>query len=278
MRYFTVRRKPIVLALHDLQCAVCRSLIRGDDSDVEVHVLSDGIAAANRLNIYRNTFYGTLTAALSLSYPAVHRLVGAEFFEAAAHAFIEARPPRGAYLDEYGGDFPDFLACFPAATSLPYLSDVAQLEWAVAGALHAADATPLELMKLRAVDEGEHPRVCFVPHPSVSLIRAGYPVDTIRRAVLNEDDVGLHAVDLDDAPVWLLIERRPRGINVTRLSEAAWRFTSALCDAQPLGEAIDLAPGIDISILLAEHFARGRFIAFGVTDSDTVSQSMASLR
>jgi len=154
------------------------------------------------------------------------------------------------------------------------LSDVARLEWAVTLALHAADATPLELMKLRdAVDEDEQERVCFVPHPSVSLIRADYPADAIWRAVLDEDDAALHAVDLADAPVWLLIERAPTGINVTRLSEAAWGFTSALCDGQPLGEAIDLAPGIDLSTLLAEHLAAGRFIAFSITGSNTVSQS-----
>jgi len=222
MRYFTLRTKPIVLALHDLQRAVCRSLIEGDDDDVEAHVLSDGVAVANRLNIYRNTFFGTLTNAFRLSYPGIHRLVGAEFFEAVSRAFINAQPPRGAYLDEYGSGFAEFLACFPAAMSVPYLSDVARLEWAVNRALHAADATPLELMNLRAVDEGEHRRVRFVPHPSVSLIRADYPADTIWRAVLDGDDAALHAVDLDDEQVWLLIERSSTGINVMRLSEAAW--------------------------------------------------------
>ena len=273
-----VRRKPIVLALHDLQRAICRSLVEGDEGDVAAYVLSDGIAVANRLNIYRNTFFGTLTNALRLSYPAIHRLVGAEFFEAVAHAFIGARPPRGAYLNEYGGDFPDFLARFPAAASVLFLFDVAQLERAVARALHAADATPLELMNLRAVGEGEERRISFVPHPSVSLIRADYPADTIWRAVLDGDDAALHAVDLDDEQVWLLIERSSTRINVMRLSEAAWGFTSALCDGQPLGEAIDLAPAIDISTLLAEHFTKGRFIAFSVAEPNTASQSPASLR
>jgi hypothetical protein len=270
-----VRRNPIVLALHDLQRAVCRSLVEGDDSDVAAYVLSDGIAAASRLNIYRNTLFGTLTNALRLSYPAIHRLVGGEFFEAAAHAFINAQPPRGAYLDEYGSGFPDFLAWFPAATSVPYLSDVAQLESSVTRALHSADATSLEVMKLRSVDEDEHRRVCFVPHPSVSLIRADYPADAIWRAVLEGSDVALETIDLDDAPVWLLIERISTAINVTRLSEAAWKFTSALCDGQPLGQAIDLAPAIDISTLLAKHLAAGRFIAFSVTQSSAVSQATA---
>jgi hypothetical protein len=151
-----------------------------------------------------------------------------------------------------------------------------------AGALSSmcgsACSTPLELLKLRSVDEDQHRHVCFVSHPSVSLIRADYPADAIWRAVLEGNDVALETIDLDDAPVWLLIERISTGINVTRLSESTWEFTLALCDGQPLGAAIDLASTIDISTLLAEHLAAGRFIAFSITGSNTVSQPAASLR
>jgi Putative DNA-binding domain len=73
--------------------------------------------------IERNTFASTLIRALRLSYPAVDRLVGAAFFDGAARAFIDAHPPRSSYLDEFGGDFADFLAQFPPAASVPYLSD-----------------------------------------------------------------------------------------------------------------------------------------------------------
>src|SRR5260370_23822662 len=110
--------------------------MEGDEGDAAAYVRVGGVSAADRLSIYRNTLYGTLTNALRLSYPAVHRLVGAEFFEASAQKFIEDEPPRGAYLDDYGAGFPDFLARFPAAASVPYLPDVARLEWAVSRALH----------------------------------------------------------------------------------------------------------------------------------------------
>lgn len=253
-------------ALHELQRALRRSLVERDDGDAAAYIRPDGVAAAYRLSIYRNTFYGTLTNALRLSYPALHRLVGADFFEASAQKFIEAQPPRGAYLDEYGAGFPEFLAQFPAATSVPYLPDVARLEWAVSCALHAPDAAPLDVAALCAVGEGDHDRVRFVPHPSVSLMRASYPVDTILHTVLEQDDAALGAIDLGDAPVWLLIQRLPTGIDVRRLSEPAWRFTSALCAGRAIQEAIDLASDIDVSTLLAEHLAAGRFIAFSLAD------------
>src|SRR5207244_4028731 len=121
----------IMLALHELQRAVYRSLVQQDDGAIRAAVRGDGIAAADRLSIYRNTFYGTLTRALHLSFPAIHRLVGAEFFEAVAFEFIKVQPPRSAHLDGYGAGFPDFLDGFLGAMSVPYLFDVAELEWAV---------------------------------------------------------------------------------------------------------------------------------------------------
>src|SRR5437870_1977433 len=101
-----------------------RGLVQQDDGAIGAAVRTDGVAAADRLSIYRDTFYGTLTRALRLSFPAIHRLVGVEFFDAVALEFIKAKPPRSAYLDDYGSDFPDFLARFPGAMSVPYLFDV----------------------------------------------------------------------------------------------------------------------------------------------------------
>src|SRR5713101_3377009 len=75
---------------------------------------------------------------LRLCFPVTERLVGEEFFEGAAQFFICEHPPREAWLDQFGGEIPDFLRSFPQAKSIVYLGDVAELEWAVNSALHAA--------------------------------------------------------------------------------------------------------------------------------------------
>jgi hypothetical protein len=264
--------------LHEVQRAVYRSLVERDDGAAATYVRSEGLPPAARLAVYRNTFFGSLSNALRLSYPAVHRLVGAEFFEAATQKFIEDAPPRSAYLDEYGGAFSNFLAQLPAAASVAYLPDVARLEWAVSRAIHAPDAAPLDAAALLRVASGDHDHVSFVPHPSVGLVRASYPVDAIWRAVLEQDDTGLDAIDLDDSPIWLLVQRIATGIDVQRLSEPEWRFTKALCEGQPLQEAIELASGVDVSTRLAEHLARGRFIEFGFAQSLAPAKAAESLR
>ncbi|HVA15369.1 MAG TPA: DNA-binding domain-containing protein, partial [Stellaceae bacterium] len=250
----------------DLQHAVHRSLVARNDAELASHIIPDGLAPQSRLNIYRNTFVGTLTTALRLSFPAVYRLVGAAFFESAARIFIEAEPPDSAYLDDYGETFPDFLARFAPAASLSYLPDVARLEWCVNRALHALDVEPLDLARLAAIDPQDQSRVGFVPCPSIGLVRSTYPVDAIWRAVLAQDDDAMSKIDLRSDPVWLLIERRKSGVDVIRCTAQAWRFASELFATRPLEAAIDAAPGVDASILLADHLAAGRLVDFKFVD------------
>ena len=99
-----------------------------------------------------------LTNALRLSYPAVRRLVGAEFFAGMAAQYIAAHPPRSACLNDYGGAFATFLAGFLPAAGLAYLPGVARLEWAVNRALHAPSAVALNVAALAGIDPQDHGR------------------------------------------------------------------------------------------------------------------------
>jgi hypothetical protein len=244
--------------LLDLQRAMRTSLVDRDDRAVAA-LLAGGVPA-DRLNIYRNTFVTGVTKALRLTYPAVHRLVGAEFFEGAAATFIAQRPPQAAWLDEYGAEFADFLRDFEPAMSLPYLADVARLEWAVSRALHAADEPPLDLRRLQTLSPEDQSGVAFVPHPSISLLRTEYPADAIWRGVLQADDAALAAVDLASSAVHVMIERRASGVEVSRLDETAWRFAAALCAGKPLEVALSETDDTRTYALLAEHLAAGRYI------------------
>ncbi len=261
--------------LLEVQQGISRSLLGAVGGGGDEAVPGLGAGASERLSIHRETCRSTLLHALRLAFPAVRRLVGEEFFAGAAHRFIddaEGGIPESAWLNEYGQGFAPFLASFPPAAALPYLADVARLEWAVNGALHAPDAARLDAAELASRTAGDA-EVRFVPHPSVELLGLEYPADTIWRAVLEENDAALAAVDLASGPVWLLIERAETGIEVGRLTEHAWRFTERLCAGLPFCVALDAfvagsagvtsrgtEPHERAAVLLAQHFSAGRFI------------------
>ncbi|CAN7761636.1 DNA-binding domain-containing protein [Variovorax sp. LjRoot84] len=251
-------------SLHDVQHAMRCSLLQDGEGPAADLIVGAGLAPAQRLSIYRNTMVATLANALRLSFPAVHRLVGADFFEGAAQIFVRDKAPRCADLNAYGAEFPDFLQRFEPAATLAYLPDVARLEWAVNRALHAPDADPLTVERLATVAPADHGKVCFTAHPSVSMLRSEFPVDAIWRAVLQQDDEAMAAIDPGSGPVCLLVQRLTGEVEVERLDEGAWRFTAALFEGRPLDAALAAAEaaGVDAPALLAQHLSAGRLVAF----------------
>jgi hypothetical protein len=102
-------------------------------------------------------------------------------------------------------------------------------------------------------------------HPALSLLRLEFPVDAIWRAVLDQNDAAMAAIDLAESPVHLLIERNAAGVQVRRLSAAAWDFTTRLSAGTPLSAVLADQPDGEVDAWLAEHLALGRFIDFSST-------------
>lgn len=260
------KRRSATPTLHDLQRAFLASLLGLGDEAVLEHVAAADIGAESRLEIHRNTFLGSLTATLRMAFPVVVQLVGAEFFESAARIFIERSPPVSAYLNEYGAQLPAFLEGFEPAASLPYLADVARLEWAVSTAVNAPDAEPLDLARLATLSQHERGCVALVPHPSVTLVRANHRADEIWRAVLSADDAALALIDPGSCPVSLLVARCDFGIDVVRLPAPEANFLGQLCAGCALEEAVPETVDFDVRATLADHLAAGRFVDFALGD------------
>jgi hypothetical protein len=62
-------------------------------------------------------------------FPATVWLVGSELVTHVATSFIRQHPPSRPCVAEYGDEFPRYLGAYPAAESLPYLAQFAELEW-----------------------------------------------------------------------------------------------------------------------------------------------------
>ena len=258
-------------SLRELQQSIGRSMVAGIEVGASSCIVGAGLAPQERLGIYRNTFISTVARALRLTFPAVHRLVGADFFDGAAQIFTLERPPKGADLNAYGEEFASFLERFEAAATLAYLPDVARLEWAVNRALHAQEAPSLDVMDLADLGPADQARICFAAHPSISTIRSAFPVDAIWKAVLEQDDQAMGAVNLSSGPVHLLVERLGEHVDVSRLDVAAWNLSLTLFGGSPLGLALERHADADAPSLLAAHLSAGRFISYSRSDAKAVS-------
>lgn len=129
-------------SLHELQIGFAQAVLGRDETGFDEHVLANGLTGARRIQVYRNNTFASLTEALAAIHPVVQRLVGEGFFRYAAHEYIRRYPSTSGNLHDFGGDFADFLAEFPAAAALPYLADAARLEWAWHQVFHEANPPP----------------------------------------------------------------------------------------------------------------------------------------
>lgn len=227
-------------------------------------VVGAGLSGAQRVQIYRNHLFVTLTDALAATFPTVRRLVGDDFFSAIARKFIAAHPPARPCLFEYGDSFAEFIEEARACRTLPYLADVARFEWDVNAAFFAADMTPLAPSALAAVPTDALPSLCLSLHPAVRLCASPYPIDRIWKTSQPGADPA-ERVDLGEGGVALMIARRDIDVAWHRLEPVEFAFLAALDLGLTIEQAQERAESIaafDLVASLTRHLATGTFGRF----------------
>jgi len=117
-----------VFTLAEIQAGIRDALVDGNGAAV-LPVLIGGSRPVQRLAIHQRHYAASLTRVLVERFPATVWLVGSELVTYVASRFVRERPPTRPCVAEYGEEFPAYLGAHPAAESLPYLTQFAELEW-----------------------------------------------------------------------------------------------------------------------------------------------------
>lgn len=219
--------------------------------------------AARRLGVHKTTIEAGLGQVLTNVFPVLRRVVGLPTFSLLISDFIADALPRHPVLSGYGRGFPAFIAKQPIAASLPYLPDLARLEWARQESYLAADAPILEAGRLETEDADALSVRALRLHPATRVVGSSFPVHRIWR--LNQPDVDdrdIPAVDMSVAEH--VVVTRPGSEVVTRaVSLADATLVRAIAGGARLGEAVEAAfartADFEVMQALAGHFANGTF-------------------
>ncbi|WP_137909983.1 MULTISPECIES: DNA-binding domain-containing protein [unclassified Burkholderia] len=221
-----------------------------------------GKRVARRYDVYRNNVTVSLIDALAAIYPSVQRIVGVEFFRAMARFHVRETLPVSPLLFEYGRDFPDFIASYDYARSMPWLADTARIERAWLDAYHAADLPTLAADAFAAIAPDALAAVRLVPHPATRIVRSPYPAVSI--FAMNRADgpvTPLRSGDAEDA----LVTRPAYDVIVSRLPPGGAAFLISLIDGASLGDAVAIAledhPAFDLPAALRGMIEAGVFTA-----------------
>lgn len=241
-----------MLALPDLQRSFAEFLLSAPGTPPDAALCNaireQTVPAERRLAIYKNNVYTQLIDALRDSYPAVHRLTGAEFFSFAATEYLMAHPPRSPTLLAYGENFPAFLDEFEPASSVPYLPDVARLEQLYLESYHAAEAPPLPKAAFAKYLSERMTQPDLRLHPSARLMASPFAVSRIWE--LNVQSSTMDGKQrIPGGAENLLIVRPHATVEVRRISRGAHAALAALERGLSIDEALtagaEADPGTD---------------------------------
>ncbi|EEG09257.1 HvfC/BufC N-terminal domain-containing protein [Pseudogulbenkiania ferrooxidans] len=229
-------------------------------ADPERHAPSAnlGLSAAG-LAVYRNNYRVGLIDTLAYAYPVLGQLVGEEFFRALAREYVKHHASHSGNLHRYGAALGDFLDSFEHVRHLPYLADVARLEWRVHHSYYAADSTTPDLAVLATLEPERWGELRFELADDVAVVASSWPIATLWLA--HQPDSGVPLPErLGDSAETALVTRSAGTVSVERLDSAPAAFLLALQQGVTLEAATDaalrLGPSFDLQALLGQLLQR----------------------
>jgi hypothetical protein len=212
-----------------------------------------GITSATqaRVNVYRNNVRLNRIAALTDAFPNVAQLVGLEYFQALARVYVDSTPASSANLHEDGATLPAFIRDFDKAADLPYLSDVADVDWRLHRAYFALDADAVDSAAVAALGQEGFAAASLRLAPSVDLARSSrWPIADILR--MHE---GGPAADLRTGGQSVLIWREAFAVRWQALGDADAQALALLMSGSSVQSAF-ADTGADAAWLLSQLFGR----------------------
>jgi hypothetical protein len=231
-----------VLSLADLQRSVARAMTTGEAEPI-VAQLVGGAHPGQRLNVHLRHYEASLTAALRDKFAACAWLAGADLVSAAARVYVHSRPPEQPCIAEYGEQFPQFLANYGRARTMPYLESFAELEWAVGRASIAIDHLPLSWSDIGRIGSERLIDSVLALQPGLRYLRSAWGVDQLMTTYLSGTEPERFVLPESDTFIEV---RGARGtVHLTRLDGTTFTFRRELAAGSSVGDAAGSALELD---------------------------------
>jgi hypothetical protein len=200
----------------------------------------DPAQVEDRLRLYRGNARANTVKALGAAYPIIGKIVGEEFFFGLASEYQSRCPSGSGDLNEFGEAFAAFLADFSHVKEMPYLPDVARMEWRVHRAHFAADQATFDPQRLVSVPPERQLQLRMRLHPACGILHSVYPLARIWQ-VHQDDYNGEFEVDLAAGPAHVLVSRPRFRVEVAQISEAEAAFLAAALEGRALEDSLAAA-------------------------------------
>jgi len=254
------------MKLSDIQRDFIEGFFSGNDANAASHIIGDEVLTAEqRFGIYRGSVHGILTQALALTFPVCKSLVGEKFFDQMCTLFINQYPPSTSFFAEYGNHFAKFLSDYEPLNQIPYITDIAQLEWARHEVSHKVRKESFDFGKLAELNEESQANVTFTLADTLRLLQSNYRIDEVWFAHQEDSDIQLELIELVK-PVKLIIWKDSDQLKISLIQKNTqdhlfWDFLLAISKGKKLGE-LAIQFGDELPTLLNQGIQSGWIQSF----------------
>jgi hypothetical protein len=242
-------------SLAEIQLALAERILGGDAPDLDAWIaVPPGVDAAERLSAYTNGYPARIRESLREAYPALLHILGDRSFAELAERYLPHVPAGEPNLNFVGSALPGFVAHDSLARDLPFLPDLARLEWAVNDCFHARLADPFDALACEDWKPEAWSSACIDFQPGTALVRSPWPVRALRecRNVAREEI----DVDLVDRPENVLVHRADLDVVTRVVDDTEAEALDLLLAGEPLGRVVaDLAARGANADAVSSHFA-----------------------
>lgn len=223
------------------QALMAAILQRGDGAALHGQLAARPAGVTRGLQAYQANAGASAERALAAAFRTVQALVGEDSFATLARAFWHAEPPERGDLAQFGAGLPAFMAASEQLADVPYLADVARLDWHLAEAERALDAQ-LEPETLQLLSEVDPAHLRLVLMPGVSVLASEHPIVSLWKAHQPTGDAAEQGLRLDlsrgeHAVVW----RTGWRAGADTLDVASARWMQSLLNGESLAVAFEQA-------------------------------------
>lgn len=192
--------------------------------------------------------FASAVQALRAAFPVVATVTGPHRFREYVALYRSPYPYDGS--PQYGDEFAEFLDVMQVE-DMPYLPELAQLEWLVHCARQADDVPTIDAATLSAIPTAQFGETRLALHPSAGLQQAGYPVARLWE-IHQPGFAGQPTVEAVIVRNYILVNRPGTHVEVSTIDEGGYAFLNAIARGATLGEACALARAAKADFDLAE--------------------------
>lgn len=212
------------------------------------------------LKVYKTNAGALAERVLAAAYPVVTAILSASSMGQLARALWHSHPPACGDLAQWGDALPAFVAASPQLAELPWLADVARLEWALHQAETAADV-PTDLATLSRLAEQDPAALTLRLAPGTQVVRSDWTVVPVlaahRRATHAEQAIAeLGERWCAPGPAHALVWRQGHQPQCCAIGPAEAALVLALLAGQALLPALEHSE-LDFSTWLPTALQRG---------------------